>query len=523
MRLSIDTASNSSLNLASRKGSHGNGQKTDAFSEFKSILQQVASAVQNAAGGSTGGALDIPLTPISTGKVKAETPVKEKAAEKDKQKSDRTHPSEEKKTRPEKDSAPVKEKPVQKEQSPEHEVKECEADVEVEVEVDVEVEVEAATEVVVAAEEVEVTLEENIPVIIDSEETELVVPVTATQPDNEVVEEELVSQAGAELQILSAEEKPAPLEELMEEAAVLDTANEQPLPEAPLQEEVTVKTDGKIDIQEFTLLEEAGAELVAEQGNPEAQADISNDLLQQELQKKLTLEQLEVNAADVNTGTDTSADQGQSRTQGQQLSAQIRALLQQVQQNNGNGQSAAPATTPGADVNANTVQTIVTGQPNEKAAEAHAKAKEARPLPQSFQQKTIAKIEEVLKEVSGSKDGKTLSVRLDPPELGSVKIDISFRDGNLQARLVAENPQVMQLLKERGLELQQMLRRLGLNVDQIHVAVGGDHESAGKDYLPERDTGRRGSGHPGFAGSDQESIHPEGRGVQNNTIDYWVA
>lgn len=109
-----------------------------------------------------------------------------------------------------------------------------------------------------------------------------------------------------------------------------------------------------------------------------------------------------------------------------------------------------------------------------KSAENSSKgeAKEVmKPIPKPLELRTMERVENVLKEVSKSKDGKTISLRLDPPELGTLKVDMSLRDGGIHARIVAESPQVTNLLKERTGELVQMIRKLGLNVDKVTVTV----------------------------------------------------
>lgn len=95
-------------------------------------------------------------------------------------------------------------------------------------------------------------------------------------------------------------------------------------------------------------------------------------------------------------------------------------------------------------------------------------------LVQKHELRTLEKVEEALKEVAKSKDGKTLSFRLDPPQLGQVKIDVSFRDGVLHARLGADNALVNNLLREKSAQLQQVLRDLGIEVERISVAVSDD-------------------------------------------------
>ncbi len=104
------------------------------------------------------------------------------------------------------------------------------------------------------------------------------------------------------------------------------------------------------------------------------------------------------------------------------------------------------------------------------------KYNEERPktLTRTQQINTLDRVKEALSEVAKSKDGKNLSFRLDPPSLGSVKVDISLRDGLLHARIVAESSPVQTLLRERVHELQGVLRSIGLNVDRVTVSVQSD-------------------------------------------------
>ena len=93
------------------------------------------------------------------------------------------------------------------------------------------------------------------------------------------------------------------------------------------------------------------------------------------------------------------------------------------------------------------------------------------PMSQRATLRTLERVEQALKEIAKSKDGKTISLRLDPPELGNLKIDVSLRDGSLHARLVADSTQVSQLLRDKAGEIQRSLRELGLDVDQVSVSV----------------------------------------------------
>ncbi len=110
-----------------------------------------------------------------------------------------------------------------------------------------------------------------------------------------------------------------------------------------------------------------------------------------------------------------------------------------------------------------------------QASEEPQKAQKALTKPEVA--RTLEKVQQVLKEVSKSKDGKTISVRLDPPSLGALKVDVSYRDNHLHARVVAEAPQVALLLREKAQELQNYLRASGIEADSISVSVGADDAS----------------------------------------------
>ena len=105
-------------------------------------------------------------------------------------------------------------------------------------------------------------------------------------------------------------------------------------------------------------------------------------------------------------------------------------------------------------------------------------------------QRTLEKVQNALKEVSRSHDGKSISLRLDPPSLGNVKIDITYREGVLHARVVAESPAVNSMLREKSAELQSLLRKVGIDADRVSVSVGSDSGAAnsfGESYFEARE------------------------------------
>ena len=91
----------------------------------------------------------------------------------------------------------------------------------------------------------------------------------------------------------------------------------------------------------------------------------------------------------------------------------------------------------------------------------------------------MERIETALKEAARSRDGKTITLRLDPMQLGQVKCDVSMRDGLLHARITPQSQDVVNAVREHAHELQTALRRLGLNVDRVTVQVVSEKDSGG--------------------------------------------
>lgn len=68
-------------------------------------------------------------------------------------------------------------------------------------------------------------------------------------------------------------------------------------------------------------------------------------------------------------------------------------------------------------------------------------------------------------------------MRLDPPELGPIKVSISIQDGVAQAAFVASNATVRQVLENSLADLHQALQEKGLSLGQAHVEQQDQQES----------------------------------------------
>jgi flagellar hook-length control protein FliK len=104
-------------------------------------------------------------------------------------------------------------------------------------------------------------------------------------------------------------------------------------------------------------------------------------------------------------------------------------------------------------------------------------AARGKPLTRPQITRMLERVESTLKEAARGRNGKTISLRLEPVDLGKVKVDVSLRDGALHARIAPENQQVMTSLREHAHELQGALRKLGLDVDSVSVSVTADEFS----------------------------------------------
>jgi flagellar hook-length control protein FliK len=150
-------------------------------------------------------------------------------------------------------------------------------------------------------------------------------------------------------------------------------------------------------------------------------------------------------------------------------------------------------------------------------------------LPRALASKTMERVESALKEVARSKDGKTISLRLDPPSLGTLKIDVTLKDGQLHARFVGESAQVNTLLREQAHDLQQMLRKAGVQAEKIIISVGNDRMTdlnEGSQTFDQQASPqfRESASHSsGFAGMSSQGTDSLGKIQNQQPVDHWVA
>ena len=197
------------------------------------------------------------------------------------------------------------------------------------------------------------------------------------------------------------------------------------------------------------------------------------------------------------------------------------------------GVSAAAAAQNGASADSGAFKSFGAMQPLSTGEMVNARnssgANTSRPLAQALAHRTLERVEQTLKEAARAKDGKSISLILNPTELGQVKVDVTLREGTLHARISAENTQVAQLLRERAHELQGMLRKLGLDVDNVTVAVHCEEQGFGQLH---QDLGRRDSQQQSGNGTQTDAAGISNNAqlgglnvgqLSNQALDHWVA
>jgi len=77
-------------------------------------------------------------------------------------------------------------------------------------------------------------------------------------------------------------------------------------------------------------------------------------------------------------------------------------------------------------------------------------------------------------QVSGKHTDSRINIKLHPAELGSLKIDLSVKEGSIRANVVAQSHHTMQILEKNIQKLRAVLENQGFTVDQIAVSAESD-------------------------------------------------
>lgn len=100
------------------------------------------------------------------------------------------------------------------------------------------------------------------------------------------------------------------------------------------------------------------------------------------------------------------------------------------------------------------------------------KLKLTKEVPAEDRNKVVEQVKELLKKAVQSRDGNSISVRLNPPELGQMTVKVTQRENRVYARIIPESQEVEAMLRQRANDVTQVLVAAGLKVDQVHVSIG---------------------------------------------------
>jgi flagellar hook-length control protein FliK len=104
--------------------------------------------------------------------------------------------------------------------------------------------------------------------------------------------------------------------------------------------------------------------------------------------------------------------------------------------------------------------------------------------------------------------GGELQLRLSPPALGSLKLEIKLQDGVMSARVEAENQNAKQMLVDNLPVLKERLAEQGIQVEKFDVDLM-DRQPQGQPDMHEQRERRPTPGAPRYAPArDNEAINP---------------
>lgn len=93
-------------------------------------------------------------------------------------------------------------------------------------------------------------------------------------------------------------------------------------------------------------------------------------------------------------------------------------------------------------------------------------------IPKTMQDKIISRIQKMLDSAKQTRFGTTMTVRLDPQELGALTLKLSQRSDQLFAKVSPESKEVESMLRSRVHEIAGILSNAGFKADNVHVSIG---------------------------------------------------
>ena len=103
------------------------------------------------------------------------------------------------------------------------------------------------------------------------------------------------------------------------------------------------------------------------------------------------------------------------------------------------------------------------------------------PFTQNLVAERVMKLKDIgehlaLRSVSLHKNHK-IDIRLNPPELGRVRVAVALEEGGVKVHFTVENPHIQQVLETKLMDLRQNLVAQGLSVGDLGVGTYGSQDT----------------------------------------------
>ncbi|WP_305043277.1 flagellar hook-length control protein FliK, partial [Geoalkalibacter sp.] len=86
----------------------------------------------------------------------------------------------------------------------------------------------------------------------------------------------------------------------------------------------------------------------------------------------------------------------------------------------------------------------------------------------------------------GQGEGSRMTLRLHPEELGELRMELLMEKGVLKAQILAQNPQVQEVLERNLYRLREALEGQGLKLESCEVGLDNRQQGEGREWFGAR-------------------------------------
>lgn len=116
---------------------------------------------------------------------------------------------------------------------------------------------------------------------------------------------------------------------------------------------------------------------------------------------------------------------------------------------------------------------------------------------------------------------QSVTIRLDPPQLGSVRVHVQIIDGQATATIATSNDVAHGLVRGSLDQLQQSLERSGVGIDRVQVTRMGSASAAENNANAGRDQHHQQQGDGQSAGRDHQQQHQRDQTRRDALLRFW--